>query len=397
MVEVPEQSAAPPPGDTVGRGSLHEQVPSEKSSDSPAPGANSDAPRQEVVYIGFDCPTCATRIQATEQQVGKKVRCPDCDTAVTVPPPRVDAPVEEQKIGSEGEYGVSAPPKPLEQTPMTSRALTTSPEDDPDNAYLEDVDDCEMRWQLQDRSDELGFLGHPKASSRWLGFCIGGVAAFLVPALSVKLFGIENAGDSTAAVWFAAIMSFAIAGLACLVWAAPFAVNLLAILQDTSAGNHVVENWPEGDWTEWIGESFYAINSCLVSFIPVSILLQTYPPARPFAMYLYLLGVWLTFPPTILSMLETGSILTPVSAGVGASLFRRPLAWAWFYLRSFGILAVGLAMYIAFWRLFVGPFAMPVLAPVATTFAMVYFRWLGILGVSVREVIEEAAEAKEDE
>lgn len=55
-----------------------------------------------------------------------------------------------------------------------------------------------------------------------------------------------------------------------------------------------------------------------------------------------------------------------------------------------------LAMYIAFWRHLLGPMSLPLLAPAATTFSMVYFRWLGILGISVREVIEERNERRND-
>jgi hypothetical protein len=112
-------------------------------------------------------------------------------------------------------------------------------------------------------------------------------------------------------------------------------------------------------------------------------------------MYLYMLGFWLTLPVVLLSMLETGSVLMPISGPVMSSLFRRLGAWLWFYFRSFGLLAVGLAMYLAFWRHLCGPITMPLLVPMATALAMVYARWLGILGVSVRELIEEAAETAE--
>jgi len=135
----------------------------------------------------------------------------------------------------------------------------------------------------------------------------------------------------------------------------------------------------------------------MVSFIPVSILLQSYPPARPFAMYLYWSGLWLTLPVTLLSMLETGSVFAPISGNVTTSLFRQPGAWAWFYLRSFGLIALGLAMYIAFWRHICGAIALPLLAPMATSLAMIYFRWLGILGMSVRETIEEAEDEDGEE
>lgn len=351
--------------------------------------------REKVVHIGVACPRCGTRIHATDRQVGQKLPCPDCNTPITVPPPKADAPVEERIVSGAEEYAVSAPPEVLAQTPRSARSLPPEPTDDPDYDFLDEVDDPEMRWQLRDRSNELAFLGHPGASSRWFAFSLGGFAVFLMLALSFMIFGLPGSWDPTALAWFAALLSLVVAGAACLAWTALFSVNLLAIVQDTSAGNHVVQNWPEGDWTEQIGECFYVLNSCMVSFIPVTILLQTCPPTRPFAMYLYLTGLWITLPVVMLAMLETGSVFMPISANIATSLLRRPGAWAWFYLRSFGLIALGLAMYIAFWRHFCGPIAMPVLAPMATALAMVYARWLGILGTSVQEVIEEAADTEE--
>lgn len=383
LIRVPEQKAAVAARET---GS-----PTAPASAAPA----QEVQREKVVHIGVNCPRCGTRIHATDRQVGQKIPCPDCDTPITIPPPKADAVAEEQIIRGSEEYAVSAPPEVVSPTIKWTRTVRSDPADDPDFDFLDEVDDPELRWRLRDRSDELGFLGHPGASNCWLGFTLGGVGAFAVPALSLTLFGMPGVGSATALIWFACIMTLGASIIVCLAWGALFSVNLLAIVQDTSAGNHVIRNWPEGAWTEQIGESLYVFNSCLVSFIPISILLQNYPPARPAGMYLYMLGFWLTLPVVLLSMLETGSVLMPISGPVMSSLFRRPGAWLWFYFRSFGLLAVGLAMYLAFWRHLCGPITMPLLVPMATALAMVYARWLGILGVSVREVIEEAAETAE--
>ncbi|MDI9443651.1 MAG: hypothetical protein QM844_05735 [Planctomycetota bacterium] len=357
--------------------------------DQSEPRGASAGAKQKALLIGVNCPVCGTRVQATERQVGGQVRCPDCDSPITVPAPPKDALPQPFDLDSAGEYGVSAPAHVEPLRPALLRSASADPGDDPDYAFLRDIDDPHLRWQLQDRSDELGFLGHPEASRRWLAYSMSGAAACLLPAFALILLGMP-VGDETAAVtWFGGCVLLGGAVLVLLGWLALFSVNLLAIVEDTSAGNHVVENWPDGDWGGSIGESFYALNACLVSLIPIAILLQTYPPARPLAIHLLTAGFWLAYPLALLSMLETGSALTPVSAAVWSSLARRPQAWLWFYFRSAGIVLVAVAMYLAFWRHLVGPLALPLLAPVATTFAMVYFRWLGLLGASVREVIEE--------
>ncbi len=353
-------------------------------------------PRQQVIYIGVNCSVCGTRVQATDREVGGQVRCPDCDSPITVPPPPKDALPQQFDLDSAGEYGVSAPEHVEPLRPALLRSASADPADDPDYAFLRDVDDPHLRWQLQDRSDELGFLGHPEASRRWLTYSMSGAAVFLLPAFALMLLGMPVADETAAVTWFGGCVLLGGAVLVSLGWLALFSVNLLAIVEDTSAGNHVVENWPDGDWGASIGESFYALNACLASLIPIAILLQTCPPARALAVHLFAVGFWLAFPVALLSMLETGSAMTPVSAGVWLSLARRPLAWLWFYFRSAGLLLVAVAMYLALWRHLVGPLALSLLAPVATTFAMVYFRWLGILGVSVREVVEERDEKRRE-
>lgn len=347
---------------------------------------------EKVVHIGVDCPRCGTRIHATDRQVGKKVRCPDCGTPITIPPPKASAKVEDQIVPTGDEYGVGAPPEVVSQVPKIGRALPRDPADDPDFDFLDKPDAAQKHWQLPDISDRFGFLGHPDAFSRWLVFGFGAVPVFAVLAVALWLLEKSSLWGSQAVGWFVTCGAFGVAGLVSLAWAGLFSVNLVAIVEDTAAGNQTVRNWPEGNWTEQIGESFYVFNSCMVSFVPVTVLLQNYPPARPFALYLYVAGFWLTLPVVLLSMLESGSAFSPVSGNVAASCCRRPGPWAWLYLRSFGLVVVGVVIYMIFWQYVCGPFALPLLAPLAATSAMVYARWLGILAISVQETIEKAAE-----
>ncbi|MHB8898017.1 MAG: hypothetical protein ACYC6Y_04660 [Thermoguttaceae bacterium] len=349
---------------------------------------------EKVVYVGVACPRCGTRIHATEGQVGQKLPCPDCGTPITIPPPKAGAVAEERVVESD-EYAVGAPSAVVSQLPVLSRALPKDPANDPDFDFRAKPDRSEVRWQLPDRSDQLGFLGHPEATSRWLGYSLSGVVVFGILAVGFMVSKAMSVGGSEELAWFLVFASFAAGGLPCLAWAALFSVNLLAIVQDTSAGNRLVRNWPEGYWMDQIGESFFVLNALMVSAIPFSILLQTYPPARPWAMHLYVAGFWLTLPPVLLSMLEAGSFMAPLSTNVAASLYRCVAAWAWFYVRSLALIALTLGTYIAFWQHVCGPIALPILAPVGTALAMVYARWLGILASRVRETIQERAETED--
>ena len=203
---------------------IHVPQPKQPAAPPPAPSAakpTAQQPRKEiekVVHIGVDCPRCGTRIHATDRQVGKKVPCPDCDTPITIPPPKADAPIEQVIRGAE-EYSVSAPPEVVEQTPMTPGGLKKDQADDPDFDFLDDVDDPELKWRLQNRSDELAFLGHPGASSRWFAFCLGGVRRFPPPRR--LLHDVRNAlRVGTRPPWLgpASLLSLLLAGVACLGW-----------------------------------------------------------------------------------------------------------------------------------------------------------------------------------
>ena len=358
------------------------------------------AAEREPEELILDCSTCGQRMSTSTAYVGQEVACPNCRTVTRVPEQKQPAPKPaaptEQVVRVAEEYAVTGPQEIVEKTPMAVGGIKEKPAEDPDFDFLDEIDNSKMTWWVRDRSDKFGFLGHPDAFGRWIGFSLGGVCGFTCVAVSLILYAIPRAGLMTGTVWFSAGMSLAVGGLICLPWAAMFSVNLLAILQDTSAGNRIVQGWPDGDWMEQIGESFYVFNSCMVSFIPVTVLLQTWPPARPFAPLLYLAGFWLTLPVALLSMLETGSVLSPVSGNVAWSLLRRPGAWGWFYLRSLVLIVLTLAVYLGLWLYVCGPIALPLLIPMTTALAMVYARWLGILGASVSEVIEELGEGTEE-
>jgi DNA-directed RNA polymerase subunit M/transcription elongation factor TFIIS len=69
------------------------------------------------------CPVCSALISATEDQVGRQMRCPDCDTPVVVPPPaKVETkrnlpafPVEEYALYDEVDASARGP-RPADQT-----------------------------------------------------------------------------------------------------------------------------------------------------------------------------------------------------------------------------------------------------------------------------------------
>ena len=371
-------------------------------NDAPSPDR---APRTEkVVYIGVDCPRCGTRIQATDRQVGQKVLCPDCNTPITIPRPKAEAAVQEQLVSGSDEYGVSGPQEVLSRVPIVARALPKTPdeeserkpEEDPDFDFLK-KDHSVTGWFSRDRSDKFGFLGHPDAFSRWLGYSLGGIAAFVIPGIAMVLFGVPTLGGSQAVALFVTGGVFGVSGICLMFWAIPFAVSLVAIVQGTLPDSPIVEDWPEGNWLDQMEDSLYVFNSCVVCLLPASLLAQFVPSVRLWALPLCAASLWLAHPVVMFSMLEAGSSFSPLSRNVVACIFQYPLVWGWFYVRSLLLAGLGGAVYFVAWEYVCGPIALPLLAPLATTLIMIYARWLGVLGLRVRETIEANRMVEEDE
>lgn len=72
------------------------------------------SPAARQSYIGLTCSVCGTRIQATEDQLGQQIACPDCDTPVIVSRP---VPTEVEK---------TRPPDPIELYPLAEEVDESS-------------------------------------------------------------------------------------------------------------------------------------------------------------------------------------------------------------------------------------------------------------------------------
>lgn len=53
---------------------------------SPAPGAAEQSPAPAPAPESFPCPSCASRLRHAPALIGKKIRCPKCQTICSVPP-----------------------------------------------------------------------------------------------------------------------------------------------------------------------------------------------------------------------------------------------------------------------------------------------------------------------
>jgi DNA-directed RNA polymerase subunit RPC12/RpoP len=73
--------------------------------------------------IGFSCRVCDTRLHARPENVGRKVRCPDCGAGTIVPPPPKERPVRPPAAMDGEQYEVY----PVGQQPTAAEVLASQP------------------------------------------------------------------------------------------------------------------------------------------------------------------------------------------------------------------------------------------------------------------------------
>jgi len=215
----------------------------------------------------------------------------------------------------------------------------------------------------------LKFPLYPGCRSRLILLAVAGTVVMLGLTIAIAAVG-SIFGAMFGVCLF--IFSFLLA----LCWSVVTAATLLAILEDTSEGLDVVENWPDAVWLDWAPTSLFVVNSLALSAVP-GFLLTFLPIPTTVAWAAVALGAFLLFPILLLSMKEADSALQCYSQPIARSLRRVWWVWGLFYTTSAGvILAGGVLLAIASffelfgWLIFVGVFLYA---------AMIYFRMLGRL------------------
>jgi hypothetical protein len=164
----------------------------------------------------------------------------------------------------------------------------------------------------------------------------------------------------------------------------------LAIVTESSEGNDAIEAWPDLVFLDWMFEGLYVVMAALVSCIPGWLLALAWPGEPLLRAGVIAGGVAVFFPVVLLSMLDVGSPLAPLSAKILGSLWRAPGAWLVFWVESALLMAglVGAAAAIYQWT----PAALVLMGPVFVLVSIWYFRLLGRLGWVLSEKTMTASE-----
>jgi len=309
-------------------------------------------------YIAVVCRMCQTLMHATEDQVGKKLKCPDCGTANLVPP--LEAPAKPVAVLTRDEDdleidatldpgerpAVMIPPRrPMlyEEEREAERARQAEKEARGDRRgpkYHHDGRPAMPRWPLVTRV--LPFLFSSGVRVRWAVLSVGLMIVgglFLLGAwmMSQGEFGVVGGFNFM-------IMAFVVLAI----WLTAASAIVVTIVTESSEGNDTIERWPSSVFTEWAGELMYVGFAALVSPCP-GWLAGRQLVGNPVAQaILFLASVLVFFPIILLSQLDVGSPFGIGSARVLASLIRFPLTWLFFYgeLAALAAVCVGLTFLI---------------------------------------------------
>jgi DNA-directed RNA polymerase subunit RPC12/RpoP len=354
-------------------------------------------------YIRVVCPTCRAVLHPRAEKAGRRVKCPDCYSAVLVPQP--PEPEAAPKIRDPGEYGVRdvlAPARPEKDSadfflvlcptcqahlhprrshagkrarcpdcdtvfvvPQPPKAEAKPPPPAPGKYTVGEEpkrERADFRTLIVEREPApepiappekwwfaagvFTFPWRPGAWQRWLSLAMLLVPAQFMAGVVALVAGVFDEGNKAAA-----LIPFLTVPLVWLwIWAISYAAGcFLAVVQDTGSGDDEVSNWPEGDWRDRVGTMLYiglhlgfAVTGGLALGWPIGNLYG------PIWMWLSVaLATNFLFPLFLIGSMEADTLLVPYSPLIFRSVWKGFFGWLIVYLESLVVVALAAALLIA--------------------------------------------------
>jgi hypothetical protein len=351
--------AAPPPLSQSDLDALSGFADTEDQKPAPMKRVEPKVPVDDTFRV--NCPTCDSLTYAKPNQVGKRIRCPDCHAAIVVPPPPKLKPKYQPDIQAAATFNFqdsgeeNLPSRPTDPFRKSADALLKAAE----AAHLEAE---EEEWELPN-------------FQQWFS---GLAKVFLDPVVGLHIFFLSLLAFLPTAFALQFSSSMVVMGLFAggAIFGALVIANGFAILQSVANGENEVSEWPLFDPMAWLGQMVIAIASVGVAAGPIWAVTNYLFQGGLITVAMTMISLYLLYPIVLLSMLDEESILVPFSTDVTKSVMRAPDQWGAAYLAS-GILFF--AMFLMFMVASVsGPLVgagIAIVVAVAGTFA--YF---GILG-----------------
>lgn len=368
-------------------GALTEVPPPPKPRSKKKPGAMhgqqyglwgvDDAPHPEELaakqpkYYPVWCRVCDTLMHAKLSQVGQQLKCPDCGAGTTFEEPPKPKKKKSPLVPDGQEYQLDG--KQILPTRPESQFSPPQPAADQPKEELPPVrEERKDRPQLPAMPLVQGvalmlvrppvvtwFLGLTALSVILVGFMMAVVAANPIAAIPLFIFA-----------FFAALLGLGALGSLC-----------LAVLAESSEGNDRLYNPPGPVFLDWVGEVFYLLIPGVIAAAPAALMVRAFGQHLPFQQQALLVsGGWLCFFPFfILSCLENGSPLEPLSPRIFGSVAKRPAHWLCLIAVSGAIVAATIYAYDLILQATLNGSSMIALleTPLLVASSLLYFRVLG--------------------
>lgn len=348
-----------------------------------------------------ECRVCQTLMYATEGQIGRELKCPDCGalTMAKRRAPKAPSGVAPVMRGEEYELDAASAPEPRPApVPISirdaelhehTRATTVGP----DGRLIVQKQETVKRpvrpavplvqgvWRMLFTQEIIARWGMMSILSG-----MGGWAIF--DALATP----GNAGLAS----FSAIMVMIFGMVMVLLWLTFAAPTFLAVVSESAEGHDKLYDPPGWSPFEWLGEGVFLIVAVAAAGMPGMLMWSLRAPLAP--EILVLTGVCVAgviFPLALLGALLENSALGVISPRLLSTLVRRPGLWLLFYLENalLGAAVAGLG-----WALLqAGPAGAVGLPLVAMAAALLHMRLLGRLAWWISDVmLEDEPEQERD-
>ncbi len=338
--------------------------------DSPKPLSPESKSPEYMTEYRVRCLTCGSMTYAKAAQQGKTIKCHDCYSQITVPPPpRVPKkPTIDMESAETFRFEDSkATNRPADPFLKSAEELLRNAENQEASNPEPDFDTPDiMAWA----KNVFGIFLDPGVLAHWIILSVfASIPAYVALAFESKILilGLFPAG-----------IIFGVVVLGC----------AFAILQSLANEEDRVSEWPAFDPGEWFGQMMVASAAIAIAAVPsYGAAFMAFGHSLP-AVAITMMAIYAMFPFLILSILDMQSITTPFSPEVAKSVTRCEESWGGFYLTS-GILFVLLFM------VFVASSSMPpptravacIFFGVAGLFT--YFAMIGRLAFAIGQVVND--------
>ncbi len=303
-----------------------EDAPPEDESKEPSPDEPNAAKKPAAELIFVACPLCGTRMHFAAKHQGRQAKCPDCNTLVVVPKFDPQKNRKVVRVTEQGVYGVGeVTVEPQERQLPAMKQWTEEP------AFGGESKAEALRSRRSFFSGVFLFPWQRDVVAQWLYISVGLMVVGLLSGLITALL----AGGTSVGAGVVGVCAFAFFWISFLT--ASYTVSCAwSILRDTAAGAIDIDEWPAGNWRNWVYPMVYLLFIGSVAAAighPVQWVAQGIPTGLPETIAIVLLTPFL-----LLSTLETGHPFSLFSVPLLTSLWRSLFSWAAYYLLSTALL-----------------------------------------------------------